>query len=202
MTINQENYTNRFIALYNTPEGQALWEFLNTPECVSRLKAASDMNRPAVEGVDFELALSFPHLLVGPIEKTRGWKQLTGMFVRDILEAEGYVRLPKKQMPKGGKTTSGRIFRTGTVYIRLQGVSMYQHTCGQLFELQHKQSNTGSGIQIVIHYSPQGKPGVVIPIVGGRCPDCGELLDQRSLLPLKTRDEEDESGETGGIYES
>ncbi len=197
-----ENYTNRFLALSNTPDGQALWKFLDTPECLARMKAASDMNRPAVEGVDFELALHFPDLLVGPVEKTRGWKQLTGMYVRDILEAAGYVRLPKKQMPKGGKTTSGCIFRTGTVYIRQQGVAMYRHTCGQLIELEHKQSNAGSGIQIVIYYYPQGKPEVEIPLVGGRCPGCGELLDRRTLIPLKTQDEEEESGEIGEVYES
>ena len=48
LTYNPE----RFASLYASALGQRLWDFLTQPENVARLETASELSKPAVEGID------------------------------------------------------------------------------------------------------------------------------------------------------
>jgi hypothetical protein len=103
------NYNaNSFNDLFAVPLGQDLWKFLNEHDSVLCLKLASDLQRPAVEGITEELYKRFGNKI-----KEDRWKQMTGHMIRQILENEGY-QLQSSNI----KVRFGDVFSYGSKYNR------------------------------------------------------------------------------------
>lgn len=49
----------KFASLYATDLGQRIWAFLAQPENVARLETASELGKPAVEGLEEQLLAEF-----------------------------------------------------------------------------------------------------------------------------------------------
>jgi len=74
---------------YNTKLGRGLWAFLNEEGTITRLKTATALSRPAVEGIEEELLERF-EADVDDILADRN-KQMIGHMVRQVMESLGYV---------------------------------------------------------------------------------------------------------------
>lgn len=76
----------KFASLYASHLGQRLWAFLTRPDNVARLETASELSKPAVEGIEEQLLAEFrEEVLVDRV------KQMVGHMVRQILEQQGWV---------------------------------------------------------------------------------------------------------------
>ena len=95
-----------FSDIANSPTGQLLWEYLNTPEAIACLETTTYLKRPALEGLQ-------PRLLEEFGDAVRGdrLKQATGRMVRQIMEARGYQL---DQM--GVRTRVGDLFTSAARY--------------------------------------------------------------------------------------
>ena len=76
----------KFASLYVSAIGQRLWDFLNRPENILRLETASELSKPAVEGIGEPLLKEF-----GKEVLEDRVKQMIGHMVRQILEQRGWV---------------------------------------------------------------------------------------------------------------
>ena len=76
----------RFSSLYASALGQRLWDFLTQPENVARLETASELSKPAVEGIEEQLLEEFREdVLANRV------KQMVGHMVRQIMEQRDWV---------------------------------------------------------------------------------------------------------------
>ena len=75
-----------FASEFNTRTGHEIWDFLNLDENIVRMKTATALQRPAVEGLEEPLLATF-----GARIMPRRVKQMAGHMVRQIMEREGYV---------------------------------------------------------------------------------------------------------------
>lgn len=76
----------KFASLYETALGQRIWAFLTEPENVARLETASQLGKPAVEGIEEHLLEEFrAEVLADRV------KQMVGHMVRQILEQRDWV---------------------------------------------------------------------------------------------------------------
>ena len=76
----------KFASLFASPLGQRLWGFLTRPDNVARLETASELSKPAVEGIGEQLLAEF-----GDEVLTHRVKQMAGHMVRQIMEQRGWV---------------------------------------------------------------------------------------------------------------
>lgn len=74
-----------FSDISSCQQGQALWEFLNTPEAIGILETTTYLRRPALEGLQDRLLAEF-----GDDIRGNRWKQMIGRMVRQIMESLGY----------------------------------------------------------------------------------------------------------------
>ena len=77
---------DKFASLYASDLGQRVWSFLTAPENVARLETASQLNKPAVEGLEEELLEEFREDILADRVK-----QMVGHMVRQILEQRDWV---------------------------------------------------------------------------------------------------------------
>ena len=76
----------KFVSLYASTLGQRLWAFLTRPENVARLETASELSKPAVEGIEEQLLAEFREdVLANRV------KQMVGHMVRQIMEQRDWV---------------------------------------------------------------------------------------------------------------
>ncbi|MBN9508944.1 MAG: hypothetical protein J0I21_07460 [Alphaproteobacteria bacterium] len=76
----------KFASLYASDLGQRIWAFLIRPESVARLETASELGKPAVEGIEEQLLAEFrENVLADRV------KQMVGHMVRQILEQRDWV---------------------------------------------------------------------------------------------------------------
>jgi hypothetical protein len=76
----------KLASLHATEIGQQLWGFLTLPENLARLETASELSKPAVEGIEEQLLEAFrENVLADRV------KQMIGHMVRQILEQRGWV---------------------------------------------------------------------------------------------------------------
>src|SRR5262249_1007236 len=76
----------KFGSLYRSGVGQRLWSFLTRPDIIARLETASELGKPAVEGIEEQLLDVFREdALADRI------KQMVGHMVRQILEQRDWV---------------------------------------------------------------------------------------------------------------
>lgn len=76
----------KFASLYASELGQRIWAFLTLPENVARLETASELSKPAVEGMVEQLLAEFREDILADRVK-----QMVGHMVRQILEQQGWV---------------------------------------------------------------------------------------------------------------
>lgn len=77
---------DKFTSLYRSSLGQGIWEFLTKPETVARLVTASELGKPAVEGIEEQLLSEFREEVLADRVK-----QMIGHMVRQIMEQTGWV---------------------------------------------------------------------------------------------------------------
>ena len=77
---------DKFASLYSSALGQRLWTFLTQPETVARLETASELRKPAVEGIEEQLLEEF-----GADVLANRVKQMVGHMVRQIMEERDWV---------------------------------------------------------------------------------------------------------------
>jgi hypothetical protein len=76
----------KFASLYTSELGQRVWAFLTRPEIVARLETASELGKPAVEGIEEQLLAEFREEILADRVK-----QMVGHMVRQILEQRDWV---------------------------------------------------------------------------------------------------------------
>lgn len=76
----------KFTSLYESDLGQRIWAFLTRPENVARLETASELGKPAVEGIEEQLLEAFREDVLADRVK-----QMVGHMVRQILEQRDWV---------------------------------------------------------------------------------------------------------------
>ena len=76
----------KFASLYVSELGQRIWRFLTRDDIVARLETASELSKPAVEGIEEQLLAEFrENVLADRV------KQMVGHMVRQILEQRDWV---------------------------------------------------------------------------------------------------------------
>jgi hypothetical protein len=76
----------KFASLYTSELGQRIWAFVTRPEIVARLETASELGKPAVEGIEEQLLAEFREEILADRVK-----QMVGHMVRQILEQRDWV---------------------------------------------------------------------------------------------------------------
>ncbi len=76
----------KFASLYASDLGQRIWSFLTRPEIIARLETASELSKPAVEGIEEQLLDAFREEVLADRVK-----QMVGHMVRQILEQRDWV---------------------------------------------------------------------------------------------------------------
>lgn len=110
MNYNPSSFYQR---VFDTPLGQALWDFLDQCSTIEGMQQVSDQERPAVEFLEQAL----PNRLRQEVEGDSDVnliKQMIGHMVRQILEGNGYTydSSGHKVQPEGG------LFASGSRYVR------------------------------------------------------------------------------------
>ncbi len=115
--------SKNFVELYQTKQGQQLWQFLNTEKAIIQMKTASDLNKPALLGIEKDLLRSGLMQTKEQIESLGidgkiydRTKQMLGAMVRQVMESEGY-KLHSKNMRV---VTSSKIFYAATLYREIE----------------------------------------------------------------------------------
>jgi hypothetical protein len=104
-----------FEALAYSPLGQELWPFLNDPQTCIRMQTATDLGRPAVEGIEEQLLERFGEQLLDDRVK-----QMIGHMTRQVMERLGY-QIDQQDV----KVTNGAPFARATRYVRRNEVIYY-----------------------------------------------------------------------------
>ena len=76
----------KFVSLYESELGQRIWGFLTRSDNVARLETASELSKPAVEGIEEQLLAEFREEVLADRVK-----QMVGHMVRQILEQRDWV---------------------------------------------------------------------------------------------------------------
>lgn len=76
----------KFASLYESELGRRIWEFLTRTDNVARLETASQLSKPAVEGIEEQLLEEFREEVLADRVK-----QMVGHMVRQILEQRDWV---------------------------------------------------------------------------------------------------------------
>lgn len=76
----------KFTSLYESEIGQRLWAFLSRSETIARLETASELGKPAVEGIEEQLLDEFREEVLADRVK-----QMIGHMVRQILQQRNWV---------------------------------------------------------------------------------------------------------------
>lgn len=76
----------KFASLYDSELGQRIWNFLTRDDNVARLETASQLSKPAVEGIEEQLLAEFREEVLADRVK-----QMVGHMVRQILEQRDWV---------------------------------------------------------------------------------------------------------------
>lgn len=79
----------KFASLYDSDMGQRIWSFLTRDDNVALMETASELNKPAVEGIEQRLLAEFREEILADRVK-----QMVGYLVRQILEQRDWVLDP------------------------------------------------------------------------------------------------------------
>lgn len=106
-----------FANLSNTEIGRQLWGYLNRPDAISRMETATDLERPALEGVEEQLLEVFGAAVLE--DRT---KQMIGHMVRQVMERCGYIIAQQNV-----KITNGAPFSRATRYKKPDAMTFHVH---------------------------------------------------------------------------
>jgi len=95
-----------FANLAESELGRRLWRFLNQDDSIIRMETATELGRPAVEGLEKPLLEAFGEAVLDDRVK-----QMIGHMVRQIMESQGFVHEMKNV-----KITSGAPFSRASRY--------------------------------------------------------------------------------------
>lgn len=118
---------NFYVSLYATPIGPQLWDFLNRPETIARLETASELSKPALQGIGEQLLREFGK----DVLDKKDIKQMIGDMVLQIMEWRGW----EKDIDQGDQ---------GKVEVRLVpfiSASCYRRPDWVTFYVFHNKSN-------------------------------------------------------------
>lgn len=101
----------QFINCYNRHSGKDIWDFLNEPEMITRLKTASDLRKPAVESIEQQFINRFKRKIENIGHEKNRLKQMVGHMIRQVLEPQGY-----KHEKYSVKVSRSKFFTTGSRY--------------------------------------------------------------------------------------
>lgn len=104
-----------FSTLAASALGQGLWQLLTGEEARLRMQTASDLGRPAVEGIEELLLKTFGAQLLDDRVK-----QMVGHMARQVMEHDGYV-----VDAQNIKLTNGAPFSRATRYKRRDSVTFH-----------------------------------------------------------------------------
>ena len=76
----------KFASLYDSELGRRIWTFLTRDDNVARLETASELSKPAVEGIEEQLLAEFREDVLADRVK-----QMVGHMVRQILEQRDWM---------------------------------------------------------------------------------------------------------------
>ena len=76
----------KFASLYDSELGQRIWAFLTRDDNLARLETASELSKPAVDGIEEQLLAEFREDVLADRVK-----QMIGHMVRQILEQRDWV---------------------------------------------------------------------------------------------------------------
>src|SRR5260221_14330585 len=76
----------KLASLSESDIGQRLWSFLTRAETIARLETASELGKPAVEGIEEQLLEEFREEALADRNK-----QMIGHMVRQIMEQRGWI---------------------------------------------------------------------------------------------------------------
>lgn len=95
--FNPGSYTD----IVSHPASSKLWAFLNSEPAKIKMKTASDLGRPALEGVSEDLLENFPEQFSGKWPLLDRFKQMAGAMTKQVMEAEGY-EFVRNNVPMSG----------------------------------------------------------------------------------------------------
>ena len=131
--MKKEYNAGSFASLYQTSQGQELWEFLNEPETVVRLETATALGRPAVEGIEEPLLHRFGAAILDD-----RMKQMCGNMVRQVMEPNGFAL-----GAQNARINNGAPFTSGSKYKRRDEILLHSFRNGsdpRLFALVDRKS--------------------------------------------------------------
>ena len=143
--------TKTFGSIYETEQGQKIWKFLNKPTSVDRMKAVSDVGKPALLGVEDSLIDSFQvqeKASVTEKDKAQFYrlKQMLGAMVRQVMEAHGY-----KLKASNVKVPNSKVFFSASRYTK---ATQPQEIAGQ--ELRLKSTKPRRSLAELLAATPDG----------------------------------------------
>jgi len=83
------------------PASIRLWSLLNTEPWKIKMKAASDLGRPALEGVSEDILAEFEEQFTSEWTQLDRFKQMAGAMTKQVMEGEGYVFV-RNNVPMSG----------------------------------------------------------------------------------------------------
>lgn len=105
---------------FQAPFGQFVWALLNSTDYVARMEVTTDLQRPAVEGIAYQLLDD--SCAAGFSDELRDdWnKKMIGHMVRQIMKARGY-----EHQKSSVEITRAPVFSFGSRYRRIQEVELH-----------------------------------------------------------------------------
>ena len=126
----------KFASLYASALGQRLWAFLTRPENVARLETASELSKPAVEGIEEQLLAEFREDVLA-----HRVKQMVGHMVRQIMEQRDWGARPDRRegpvraLQQGDTLSSARL-------VHLPRLPQYQRSARRRHHGSEAESDT------------------------------------------------------------
>ncbi|MGB5447136.1 MAG: hypothetical protein WBM99_16730 [Psychromonas sp.] len=101
-------YNNSYSTFKNSETYRKLFEFLNSHDNVIRMLTATELSRPALEGVQSGLIKEFEEDI-----KQDNFRRWVGRMIREVMILQGYLEKPT---PKKLLSNEKNIFKTGGYY--------------------------------------------------------------------------------------
>ena len=108
-----ENFGS-YKAFETSTEYEQIDLFLRLNDSIIRMETASELKRPALEGIQIQLRTHFGELICGDSDRQKNIRKWTGRLVRKVMEDHGYKI-------QGGSAVRlldrpNNVFKTGTRY--------------------------------------------------------------------------------------
>lgn len=106
-----EVYSQRFKRMFNEALIRELFDFMQEASQVTLMIEASQLQRPALEGVILQIEDKFPRSKGYDLSTNMRHRQITGSMVRFIMGQYGYLPGKPKAMKKGKYISSAIVYK-------------------------------------------------------------------------------------------